>query len=521
MVGLSKSTLVKSALAKSALATTTRRSVSGAARNAAVHAVAPAIPLELAGIVHVLTCGSVDDGKSTLIGRLLWDTDAVADDQRASMLRQAGPGGEPDLSLLVDGLLAEREQGITIDIAWRYIDAGGRRLVIIDSPGHEQYTRNMASGASHADVAVMLVDARHGLKVQTRRHAAILDLVGVRRVVLAVNKMDLVDWSENRFREIEADFASLARTFGFREADAIPVSARRGDNVARRSASLRWYDGPTLLERLSETPSRTIDLAAPFRFPVQTVVRSGDFRGLAGTVASGRIAVGDAIIDRVTGRQARVSRIVTYDGDLAYAEAGRAVALSLDTDLDISRGAVLAASDTRLPADRSGASSAFEARLVWLADKPLEPGQRLLFRTATDLVAIVSLSVSTRLDLATLAEQPTSACATNDIVSATVELGRPAALDLFADAHVTGAFMLVDAITGATVAGGVVRKLVAAGAAAGAAVFRLTKQLLAAGVCHGLAPDDPEFERRAREVERLMQDAGIAARLDLAADAAA
>ncbi|HEX4892303.1 MAG TPA: GTP-binding protein, partial [Hyphomicrobiaceae bacterium] len=263
------------------------------------------IELDLAGIVHVLTCGSVDDGKSTLIGRLLWDASSLPEDTRATIQRSAGPDGIPDVSLLVDGLLAEREQGITIDIAWRYVDAGSRRIVIIDSPGHEQYTRNMASGASHADVAVMLVDARDGVKPQTRRHAAILDLVGVRHVVLAVNKMDLIGWDETRFRAIEADFKALALRFGFRNSRAIPVSARLGDNVASRSARMPWYDGPILIERLSSVTSRVISSERAFRFPVQTVLRAGDFRGLAGTVASGRIAVGETVFDAASGRSAR------------------------------------------------------------------------------------------------------------------------------------------------------------------------------------------------------------------------
>src|SRR4029079_13317726 len=245
---------------------------------------------------NVLTCGSVDDGKSTLIGRLLWDTDGLHADQRNKLQRSPKTAvGTPDFSLLVDGLAAEREQGITIDIAWRYFDTQMRRLVIIDSPGHEQYTRNMATGASHADVAVLLVDARSGVKVQTRRHAAILDLMGVGNVVLAVNKMDLVDWSEARFRAIEAEFLTLAHRFAFRDAAAIPVSAVLGDNVARWSENMPWYTGQhtgqPLFEHLQQVPGRQNAAGGGFRLPVQMVVRAGqDFRGLARTVTSSESA---------------------------------------------------------------------------------------------------------------------------------------------------------------------------------------------------------------------------------------
>lgn len=468
------------------------------------------IELDLAGIVHVLTCGSVDDGKSTLIGRLLWDASSLPDDTRATIQRSAGADGIPDVSLLVDGLLAEREQGITIDIAWRYVDAGSRRIVIIDSPGHEQYTRNMASGASHADVAVMLVDARDGVKPQTRRHAAILDLVGVRHVVLAVNKMDLIGWDEARFRAIEADFKALALRFGFRNSRAIPVSARFGDNVASRSARMPWYDGPILIERLSSVPSRAISSEGAFRFPVQTVLRAGDFRGLAGTVASGRIALGETVVDAASGRGARVARIATMDGDLEAAEAGQAVAIELDSDLDISRGAVLAKAGTP-PAMADTA----DVRLVWLSDSPREPSQNLLFRTPTDLIALKALDVKARLDLSTLAQLPGSRCDTNDIVVASVDLVRPAALDLFAELPVTGAFVLVDALTGSTVAGGVIERIGAKRQTLAGASFRLTAALLADGVCVGLAPTDPEFYRRGLEVARLMEAAGVKVRLDL------
>ena len=296
-------------------------------------------------LVRLLTCGSVDDGKSTLIGRLLWDAAGVTEDQRAAITlasHHRGVNGEKiDFSLLLDGLQAEREQGITIDIAWRYFETQARRFIIIDSPGHEQYTRNMATGASHADVAILLIDARHGVKRQTRRHAAICDLVGIKKVVLAVNKMDAVDWSEARYRDIEADFRAMAGSFNFAQVSTIPVAALTGDNVVYPSAEMPWYAGPTLLDYLERVDPEAAPADAPFRMPVQLVLRAGDFRGYAGTVTSGRINVGERIVDARSGLGATLRRISTMNGDRAYAAKGDAVTLVLDTDLDISRGAVL------------------------------------------------------------------------------------------------------------------------------------------------------------------------------------
>jgi bifunctional enzyme CysN/CysC len=468
------------------------------------------------GSLNVLTCGSVDDGKSTLIGRMLWDADALTTDQRAAIERTARTAaGTPDFSRLVDGLAAEREQGITIDIAWRYFDTSKRRLVIIDSPGHEQYTRNMATGASHADVAILLVDARGGVKVQTRRHAAILDLMGVGSVVLAVNKMDLVGWSEEGFGAIEAEFLALADRFGFREAAAIPVSAVLGDNVARRSENMPWYAGPPLLDHLQQLPGRQSDANASqaFRFPVQMVVRAGqDFRGLAGTVTSGEIARGGEIVDAVSGRRTRVRRIVTMGRDLDSAGAGQAVVLQLDTDIDVSRGAVLAAPDA-VPAAVRG----FEARLVWLSDEPFDRGRGYLARTATDVVPVAGLDIGRHLDLATLAERPAATCAANDIAVARVQLGRATVAEAFADQRSTGSFMLVDAVTGASVAGGVVVQTHASAPKPSGDAFRLTRSLLKQGVGADLGNDaaaEQELRRRANEVAILLRGAGVTVELD-------
>jgi bifunctional enzyme CysN/CysC len=482
-------------------------------------AVAPSAPSAIpAGSLHVLTCGSVDDGKSTLIGRMLWDAGALTTDQRAAIEGTARTAaGTPDFSRLVDGLAAEREQGITIDIAWRYFDTPRRRLVIIDSPGHEQYTRNMATGASHADVAILLVDARSGVKIQTRRHAAILDLMGVGSVVLAVNKMDLVDWSEARFRAIEVEFLALVRRFAFRDAAAIPVSAVLGDNVARGSEHMLWYTGQPLVDHLQHAPghqsAQRSATGGSFRFPVQMVVRAGqDFRGLAGTVTSGRIARGAEVMDAASGRRAHVRRIVTMARDLDSAGPGQAIVLQLDTDIDVSRGAVLAAPDAAPQSVRS-----FEARLVWLSDEPFDRGRGYLLRTATDLVPVTALDISRHLDLATLAERSAFSCAANDIAVARIQIGRATVLEPFAEQRDTGSFMLIDAVTGASVAGGVVTQPHAVAAKSSDSAFRLTRSLLKRGVGADLGNDaasEQELRRRADEVAILLRGAGVAVELD-------
>ena len=464
--------------------------------------------------LHVLTCGSVDDGKSTLIGRMLVDAGAVHADQRQVLEKaKRTAAGTLDFSLLLDGLVAEREQGITIDIAWRYFDTAARRLVIIDAPGHEQYTRNMATGASHADVAILLVDARSGVKIQTRRHAAILDLMGVQRVVLAVNKMDLAGWSEVRFRAIEHDFQALARRFGFTEAVAIPVSAVLGDNVAHRSRSMPWYEGPSLLEHLDATPSRGLG-GGEFRFPVQTVVRAGqDFRGLAGTVTSGEVARGGEVADALSGRRARVRRIVTMGRDLQRASAGQAVVLQLDTDLDISRGAVLASPQSAPPAVKS-----LDARMVWLSDQPFARERGYLLRTATDLVPVAALLIAAHLDLDALTERPATTCTANDIAVARIALGRSAVVERYAEQRDTGSFVLVDAVTGATVAGGVVSQTHAHETGQQPLeAFRLTRSLLRQGIGADLGDDlasERELRRRADEVAILLRGAGIAVEIE-------
>lgn len=476
----------------------------------------PNLVRELGGITHLLTCGSVDDGKSTLIGRMLWDASDLYEDQRENVRRsgrKAAGTDLPDFSMLLDGLVAEREQGITIDIAWKYFDTPTRRFVIIDSPGHEQYTRNMASGASHADVAIVLVDARSGVKRQTKRHTAILDLVGVKHVVLAVNKMDLVGWSEDVFRKIEADFRTLCWKFNFWDATAIPLSAVFGDNVTAASSNMSWYSGPTLIQHLERTPSRVSEAGSAFRFPVQTVLRDGkDFRGLAGTVTSGSVKIGDDVIDVVSNASGKVVRIATMDGDLQSASAGQAVALQLDVDIDVSRGAVLSARDM-VPV----AAQTIEARFVWLSEDAFSSSAGYLLRTSTDLIPISNVEIKALLDLETMASRPARSCGANDIAIAKISLGRPAAIDVFTETPETGTLLLVDSVTGATMAGGVATSVNAKAEEPTEGHFVLKRDMLANGLNRDLSmssKDREEFMRRANEVAIILRAAGIAVAIE-------
>ncbi len=468
----------------------------------------------LNGIIRLLTCGSVDDGKSTLIGRLLWDASPLYDDQREKLLKETASlhgGRRPDFSRLVDGLIAEQEQGITIDIAWHYFDTEHRRFVIINSPGHEQYTRNMATGASHADVAVLLVDAQSGIKRQTRRHLAILDLAGVRKVVLAVNKMDLIGWSETRFHSIVEDFSAFARRFPAISWAAIPVSALNGDNVATPSQSMDWYSGPTFVDYLETVHTRDDNLEEPFRMPVQMVLRDGEgFRGVAGTIRAGEIRAGDTVCDALSGKSSRVSQICTMDGALETARCGQAVVLQLADHIDIGRGSLLTTET-----GSSHAARALDVRLVWLSNDPYSAARGYLLRTATDVVAVVSLKISGRLDLDTLELNDASTCEPNGIAEAHIDLARPIAAELFSEHRSTGAFMIVDAVTGAAVAGGVINGVSAGAAAADA--FLLSGEMLWRGLCADLQnteDGEAEFRRRANEVAIILRAAGVPVELD-------
>ncbi len=406
--------------------------------------------------LRFITCGSVDDGKSTLIGRLLWEQNQIFDDQLASLERDTvkhGTTGESiDFALLVDGLEAERQQGITIDVAYRYFKTPKRSFIVADTPGHEQYTRNMATGASGADLAILLVDARKGLLTQTHRHATIAALLGIRHIVLAVNKIDLVDYSQEIFDGIVAEFARFSEKLGFTDVTAIPLSARNGDNLSEASPRMPWYHGPALIAHLE-----TVDVAdgrvdMPFRMPVQWINRPNlDFRGFVGTVASGRVAVGDAIVVAGSGRTSSVARIVTFDGDLPVASAGDAITLTLADEIDVARGDVLAHPDAR-PAVDDG----FAANLIWMSDDPLRFGRSYFLKLGTRTVPATVSKLAYRLDINTFAQDQASTLKLNEVGLATIAANAPLAFDPYADNKVTGAFILIDRETNQTVAAGTV-----------------------------------------------------------------
>ena len=409
--------------------------------------------------LRFLTCGSVDDGKSTLIGRLINDAAGLHEDQlaalRADSRRFGTDGQEIDFALLLDGLEAEREQGITIDVAWRFFATARRAFVVADTPGHPQYTRNMATGASNCELAVLLVDARKGLLEQTRRHAAIVSLLGIRHVVVAVNKIDLVRYSEDRFREIEAEFTALAKSFAFTSVVSIPVSARLGDNVARPSRQMPWYAGPTLLDHLETVDANggTGKPAMPLRFPVQWINRPhADFRGFAGTVASGRAAVGDRVVVARSGMVSTVARIVSFDGDLREAVAGRSVTLTLADEIDIIRGDVLAD-----PADRPIVTRRFAGDLVWMDETTAEPGRQVLLKTGTATVPATISRVVDALDIGSLQRTPAGALELNGIGGVWIETPQHVAFDRYEENRATGSFILIDRLTLSTVAAGMVR----------------------------------------------------------------
>jgi bifunctional enzyme CysN/CysC len=415
-----------------------------------------ALPLAIRSELRFLTCGSVDDGKSTLIGRLISDSAGLHDDQIASLRNDSRRFGttedEFDFALLLDGLEAEREQGITIDVAYRFFATARRAFVVADTPGHQQYTRNMATGASNAELAILLVDARKGLVEQTRRHAAIVSLLGIRHVVLAVNKIDLVEFSEARFREIEAAFSGFAAPLAFHSVVAIPLSARLGDNVAVRSERTPWYAGPALLAHL-ETVETDLDAAeAPLRFPVQWVNRpDGEFRGFSGTVASGRVAVGDPIAVSGSGRSSSVARIVSFDGDLPSAAAGRSVTLTLVDEVDVIRGDVLAD-----PKHRPAVARRFAADLVWMDEAAATPGKRFLLKIGTATVPATLSRIADTLDVESLTRAPAASLVLNAIGRVEIEAAQSVAFDAYADNRQTGAFILIDRSTLRTAAAGMV-----------------------------------------------------------------
>jgi sulfate adenylyltransferase subunit 1 len=412
------------------------------------------------GLLRFTTAGSVDDGKSTLIGRLLHDSKAVYEDQLASVKksrinRSTGP---LDFSLLTDGLRAEREQGITIDVAYRYFATPRRKFIIADTPGHEQYTRNMATGASTADLAVILIDGTKGLLPQTRRHAFIASLLGITKVLAAVNKMDLVEYREDVFRKLQDDFLVLASQLRIANVQCVPISALEGDNVVDRSKRMPWYHGPTLLEHLETVPLPEKDSLQAFRFPVQTVIRpDATFRGFAGRIASGRIHPGDPVVALPSGREARIRSIVTYDGELPNASSSMSVALQLDEEIDLSRGDMLVS-----PGHLPTVSREFHAQVVWLHGTSLELGRTYLVKHTARQTKIRALHIRHRVNVNTLAHEPATRLKMNEIGSVEFETHVPLFFDPYSSNRTTGSFILIDAATNATVGAGMIQEDLAA-----------------------------------------------------------
>jgi sulfate adenylyltransferase large subunit len=406
--------------------------------------------------LRLATAGSVDDGKSTLIGRLLYDAKSILADQLehiAAVSHARNGNGHLDLALLTDGLRAEREQGITIDVAHRYFATPRRRFILADTPGHEQYTRNMVTGASTAEVAIVLVDARKGVIEQTRRHAAVAALVGVRHVVLAVNKMDLVDWSEEVFDRIVADFDCFAARVGLGAVWALPMSALHGDNVVEGSSRLDWYAGPPLLEHL-ETVELPVGVPGELRFPVQWVLRdpSGDGRAYAGRVAGGELRPGAEVVALPAGLRARVVSVETLDGPLDAAPAGQSVSVRIDRDLDLGRGDMLVAAESAPVPARE-----LLADVCWLTEAPLRPGARLALKHGTASVRAIVDDVRDRLDLTTSARAPApDGLALNDIGRVRLRVSRPLPVEPYSANRVTGAFVLIDEGTNDTVGAGMI-----------------------------------------------------------------
>ncbi|KAB0681465.1 sulfate adenylyltransferase subunit CysN [Aureimonas leprariae] len=424
----------------------------------------PVVPAVVAArpesLLHFITCGSVDDGKSTLIGRLLYDSNAVFDDQLEALERDSKKfgttGGDLDFALLVDGLSAEREQGITIDVAYRYFSTAARAFIIADTPGHEQYTRNMATGASDAELAVILVDARKGILPQTRRHSFITSMLGVKSVVVAINKMDLVDFAQDVFERIVADYKAILPDLGFTDVAYIPMSAKRGDNVATPSAAMPWYEGPTLIRHLETVEPKTLDEAhEPFRLPVQWVNRPNlDFRGFAGTIAGGRVKTGDAVVSLPAGRSSRVKAIFGPNGEVPEAASGEAVTLTLTDEIDASRGDVLVASG-----DRASPHKTVKAEILWMVDRPLIAGGRFLAKLGTSQTPASVRTLDHAVDIHTYRPRAANALLMNEIGRVTVAFDRPLVALPYAENRELGAFILIDQLKNETVALGLVREV--------------------------------------------------------------
>jgi bifunctional enzyme CysN/CysC/sulfate adenylyltransferase subunit 1 len=406
-------------------------------------------------LLRFTTAGSVDDGKSTLIGRLLHDSKSVFEDQLAALKnsRINRSTGAVDFSLLTDGLRAEREQGITIDVAYRYFETPRRKFIIADTPGHEQYTRNMATGASTANLAVILIDSTKGVLAQTRRHTYIASLLGIPNVLVAINKMDLVDYSEEIFLKLQKDFDALAKQLAVPHVVAIPISALAGDNVVDRGAHMPWYHGPTFLEHLETVPIRMETPSDAVRFPVQYVIRpDASFRGFAGPVASGVIRPGDPVVSLPSERKSRVKSIVTFDGDAPEAFPPMSVTLTLEDEIDLSRGDMLVS-----PAHPPRVSRHFDAMVVWFNAEPAEPGKSYLLKHTSRTVRAKALKIHYRVNVNTLVQEHASSLQMNDIAYVEFETVSPLFFDPYTQNRITGSFILIDLISNATLGAGMIR----------------------------------------------------------------
>ncbi|MGH1463400.1 MAG: sulfate adenylyltransferase subunit CysN [Neptuniibacter sp.] len=407
-------------------------------------------------LLRFLTCGSVDDGKSTLIGRLLHDSKMIYEDQLAAIQRDnervGNAGEELDLALLVDGLAAEREQGITIDVAYRYFSTSKRKFIIADTPGHEQYTRNMATGASTCDLAIILIDARHGVQVQTKRHSFIASLLGLKHTIVAINKMDLVDFSEERFEEIKADYIEFSKQLDLPDIHFVPISALKGDNVVSLSDSMSWYEGEPLMETLETVEIANDQNFDDLRFPVQYVNRPNlDFRGYCGTLTSGIVRPGDDVTVLPSGKSSKVKSVVTFEGEIEEAFPPMAVTLTLEDEIDISRGDILVHSDS-VPET----TNRFDAMVVWMSEEPLQKGRQYEVKLNTTRIAGGISNVHHRVDVNTLEQSATNTLELNEIARCEIILERPVVADDYRDHHGTGSFIIVDRLSNATVAAGMI-----------------------------------------------------------------
>ena len=410
-------------------------------------------------LLRMMTCGSVDDGKSTLIGRLLHDSHQIYEDQLAALHKDnekvGNAGEELDLALLVDGLQAEREQGITIDVAYRYFSTAKRKFIIADTPGHEQYTRNMVTGASTSDLAIILVDARYGVQIQTKRHSFICDSLGIKQFVVAINKMDIVDFDEAVFEKIKADYLKFAEQLDVSDIKFVPMSALKGDNVVTRSEHTPYYTDKPLLELLEDSPAAEANTDFEARFPVQYVVRPNlDFRGFQGTLTSGSLTLGQTVKVLPSGKQSSIKELVTFDGNLEQAQTGQAFTITLNDEVDVSRGDVI------VPADSTAAvTNQVQAKLVWMHEEPLVLGKSYNFKLGSKNTAAIVKKIDHTIDVNTLEQGQADSLQLNEIAIVTLELTESIVVDVYRNNHETGAFILIDRLSNLTIGAGMIEAL--------------------------------------------------------------